>query len=161
MWFIYRCLLIWMGFEVHELWDFGPTWYASTCLFLVCYKIVRCSFQIGAKPVGFRIPKNEAIKYSLHINTFHVSKVGCPEIEFDKSIWENKMMMEFLFDDCLKKTWKRAAKLEMQFGKTPKRGLPILREDTFQIFSRGEALSLDLRLFDAGKKNTRVVRDHL
>lgn len=160
MWFIYRCLLIWMGFEVHELWDFGPTWYASTCLFLVCCKIVRCSFQIGAKPVGFRIPKNEAIKYSLHINTFHVSKVGCPEIEFDKSIWENKMMMEFLFDDCLKKTWKRAVKLEMQFGKTPKRG-PDFEGRYLPNFLAGRSLEPRFAAIWCWKKNTRVVRDHL
>ena len=76
-------------------------------VFLVCCKIVRCSFQIGAKPVGFRISKNEAIKYSLHINDFHVSKVGCPEIEFDKSIWENKMMMEFCWW-FLEKTYENA-----------------------------------------------------
>lgn len=92
----------------HELWDFGPTWYASTCFFLVSCKIVRCSFQIGVKPVGFRIPNNEAIKYSLHINHFHISKFGCPELEFDKSIWENKMMMEFCSMIAWKNTYETA-----------------------------------------------------
>ena len=52
-------------FEVHEFWEFGPTWYASTCFFWCLVKVSGVPFRL-ALPVGFRIPKNEAIKYSLH-----------------------------------------------------------------------------------------------
>ena len=60
-------------------------------------------FLVFALPVGSRIQKRSPSNIVFIVKNFHVSKFGCPEIEFDKIDMKEKMMMDFV-DGYLKKT---------------------------------------------------------
>ena len=55
-------------------------------------------FLVFALPVGSRIQKRRPSNIVFIVTNFHVSKFGCPEIEFDKIDMKEKMMMDFVDD---------------------------------------------------------------